>query len=179
MAMEQKRPHIIVLGVGNLLLSDEGLGIRAVEALQQRYRFPDHVSIIDGGVLGIHLLGTITKADHLIVVDAIKNGGPPGTLYKLTGNDIPRRIFAKNSLHEIDLLEALTLCQALDKVPQTVILGLEPQDIISVSLELTPAVKKKMDSLLEMVLEELKALGVNPIEKNSEEQLNYVSCNPC
>ncbi|RLB86238.1 MAG: hydrogenase expression/formation protein [Deltaproteobacteria bacterium] len=174
-----RSPQIIVLGVGNLLLRDEGLGIRVLELLGQRYRFPDNVSLEDGGVLGIHLLGTITRADYLIVIDAIKNGQPPGTLYRLKGEDIPQRILAKNSLHEIDLLEALTLCHAFDKVPDTVILGIEPHDIETISLDLTPVVKDKLEELLDMVLEELKNLGIEPIEKIEKEHFKYVSCDPC
>ena len=108
---------IMVLGVGCILCSDEGFGIRVIERMQELYEFPDNVSIVDGGVLGISLLGVISEADQLIVVDVIRNKGEVGSLYRLEGGQIPERIRAKNSLHQIDFLEALTLCQALDKVP--------------------------------------------------------------
>jgi hydrogenase maturation protease len=154
--------QIMVLGVGNLIFTDEGVGIHVIRKLDERYGFPENVSIQDGGVLGINLLGVISAADHLIVVDAVKNGGKPGDLHRLEGKEIPKRILAKNSLHQVDLLEALTLCQALDKVPETVIIGVEPKDIESVGLKLTPPVQEKMDSLLEMVLKELDRLGIVP-----------------
>jgi len=160
--------HIMVLGVGNLLFTDEGVGIHAVKTLLERYEFSQNVSIEDGGVLGINLLGIISEADDLIVVDAIRNGGAPGTLYRLEGDDIPKRILAKNSLHQVDLLEALTLCQALDKVPETVIVGVEPEDIETLSLELTPPVQEKMDDLIAMVLKELDRLGAGYHEKRDE-----------
>jgi len=153
-------PHIMVLGVGNLLFTDEGLGIHVIERLQEEYEFPEHVSVEDGGVLGIHLLGVISDADHLIVVDAIRNGGEPGTLYRLAGDDIPKRVRAKNSLHQVDLLEALTLCQALDKVPETVIVGVEPEDIESLGIQPTPRIQGKIRELMDMVLMELDHLGV-------------------
>ena len=155
--------HIMVLGVGNLLMTDEGVGIQVVKRLEDNYRFPENVSVRDGGVLGVNLLGVISEADHLIVVDAVRNGGEPGDLHRLEGEKIPRRILAKNSLHQVDLLEALTLCQALDKVPETVILGVEPKDIESVGLELTDPVLERMDDLIDMVLTELDALGVVPV----------------
>ncbi|MCD4715948.1 MAG: HyaD/HybD family hydrogenase maturation endopeptidase [Desulfobacterales bacterium] len=154
--------HIMVLGVGNLLFTDEGVGIHVIRKLDERYSFPENVSIQDGGVLGINLLGVISDADHLIVVDAVKNKGKPGDLHRLEGEEIPKRIIAKNSLHEVDLLEALTLCQALDKVPETVIVGVEPEDIESVGLEPTPPVQEKMDDLIDMVLKELNRLGIVP-----------------
>ncbi len=160
--------HIMVLGVGNLLFTDEGVGIHAVKTLLERYEFSQNVSIEDGGVLGINLLGIISEADDLIVVDAIRNGGAPGTLYRLEGDDIPKRILAKNSLHQVDLLEALTLCQALDKVPETVIVGVEPEDIETLSLELTPPVQDKMGDLIAMVLKELDRLGAGYHEKRDE-----------
>ena len=160
--------HIMVLGVGNLLFTDEGVGIHTVQTLLEQYEFSENVSIEDGGVLGINLLGIISEADDLIVVDAIRNGGAPGTLYRLEGDDIPKRILAKNSLHQVDLLEALTLCQALDKVPETVIVGVEPEDIETLSLELTPPVQEKMDDLIAMVLRELDRLGAGYHEKRDE-----------
>ena len=85
----------MVLGVGNLLFTDEGVGIHAIETLLERYEFPQNVSIEDGGVLCMNLLGIISEADQLIVVDAIKNGGAPGALHRLAGDEIPKRILAK------------------------------------------------------------------------------------
>ncbi len=154
-----KSPHIMILGVGNILFTDEGVGVRVVEALEDRYQFPRNVTIEDGGVLGINLLGVISEADHLIVVDAVRNGGEPGSLYRLEGEEIPRRILAKNSLHQVDLLEALTLCQALDRTPETVILGVEPADIETLATELTPTVRDKVDDMMNMVLAEIERLG--------------------
>ncbi len=158
----------MILGVGNLLFTDEGVGIHAVETLLEQYEFSQNVSIEDGGVLGINLLGIISEADDLIVVDAIRNGGAPGTLHRLEGDDIPKRILAKNSLHQVDLLEALTLCQALDKVPETVIVGVEPEDIETLGLEMTPPVQEKMGALIAMVLRELDRLGAGYHEKRDK-----------
>jgi hydrogenase maturation protease len=152
--------HVMILGVGNILLSDEGFGIRVVEALDARYDFPDNVSVIDGGVLGINLMGIISEADQLIVVDVIRNKGNPGDLYRIDGKDIPERIRAKNSLHQIDFLESLTLCQALDKVPETVIVGVEPRDIETLCVDLTPTTADRIDDMIQMVLSEMDRLGV-------------------
>jgi hydrogenase maturation protease len=152
-------PAIMILGIGNILFSDEGFGIRVIEKIQEIYQFEDNVDVIDGGVLGINLLGIICKPDHLIVVDAIRNQGKPGDLYRLEGDSIPERIRAKNSLHQVDFLEALTLCQALDKVPETVILGVEPEDIETMSTELTPTTQSKVNPIIDKVLNEIKRVG--------------------
>lgn len=164
--------HILVLGVGNILLTDEGVGIRVIERLQERYEFPDNVSVVDGGVLGLSLLGIISEADHLIVVDAVKNGREPGSLCRLEGDEVPKRILAKNSLHQVDFLETLTSCQALDRAPETVILGVEPRDIETMSIELTPTVQEKVDLLVRMVLKELDRLGVHYRSKGEIEHVS-------
>ncbi len=82
-------PEIMILGVGCILFSDEGFGVRVIETIQERYEFPDNVLVVDGGVLGINLLGVISKPDHLIVVDAIRNKGKPGDMYRLARRGDP------------------------------------------------------------------------------------------
>jgi len=97
--------------------------------------------------ISANLLGVISKPQHLIVVDAIRDKGKPGDLYRLAGAAIPERIRAKNSLHQVEFLEALTLCQALDHVPETVIHGVEPEDIDTLSTELTATTQAKSTPL--------------------------------
>ena len=117
-------------------------------------------------MLGTNLLGVISMADHLIVVDAIRNKGNPGDLYRLYGDQIPQRIRAKNSIHQVDFLEALTLCKALDKVPDTVIVGVEPADIDTCSIEMSPVIRDRVDPVIQMVLKELDRLGVAYSRRN-------------
>jgi hydrogenase maturation protease len=160
-----KSKRITVLGVGNILFRDEGVGVRVVERLHERYEFPENVNLVDGGVLGLGLLGVISETDHLIVVDAVRNHGEPGTLYRLEGEEVPKRLYAKNSLHQVDLLETLAVVPALDHEPDTVILGVEPEDIETMSLELSPPVRDAVGSLMEGVLRELARLGAAAREK--------------
>jgi hydrogenase maturation protease len=163
---------VMILGVGCILYGDEGFGVRVVEKMEKEYEFPDNVLLVDGGVLGINLLGVISKPNHLIVVDAIRNRGRAGDLYRLAGNAIPERIRAKNSLHQVDFLEALTLCQALDHVPETVIIGIEPEDIETMSLDLTPTTRSKMDDVIQMVLIELDRLGISYSKKGTSKHVS-------
>ncbi|MFP3980329.1 MAG: HyaD/HybD family hydrogenase maturation endopeptidase [Desulfobacterales bacterium] len=156
--MEQSQ--ITILGVGSILMTDEGFGVRVIQALDRRFDFPENVSVVDGGVLGLNLLSVMAEADHLIVIDAIRNQGSPGDLFRLTGDAVPERIRAKNSLHQVDFLETFTLCQVMEKVPETVILGVEPKDIDSLSVDLTDVVCRQIDPVIDMVLAELDYLGV-------------------
>ena len=172
--MEAKR--ITILGVGNILFRDEGVGVRVVERLYEEYDFPENVNLVDGGVLGLGLLGVISETDHLIVVDAIRNQGEPGTLYRLEGEEVPRRLYAKNSLHQVDLLETLAVIPALDHEPETVILGVEPEDIETMSIELSPRVQDAVGPLVEGVLRELARLEAAVREKGAK---GDVPCHTC
>jgi len=166
--------NIVILGIGNILFCDEGFGVCVIEKLTERYDFPENVSVVDGGVLGMNLLGVMSEADHLIVIDAVKNKGTPGSLHRLERKDLPERIRAKSSLHEVDFLEALTMCQVIDKVPETVILGVEPEDIETLSIDLTQTTQSQIDPMIDMILAELDRLGV-PYKKGAKDN---VSGNP-
>lgn len=161
MSAPHGKQQITILGVGNILLSDEGVGVRVVERLSEQYLFPEHVQVVDGGVLGIRLMGVIGSTDVLIVVDAVCNRQAPGTLYRLADDQVPRRVLAKQSMHQMDLPEVLALCNAIDQSPQVVVVGIEPEDITSMAIELTPIVADKVDAMVAMVLKELDRLKVS------------------
>ncbi len=160
--------QITILGVGNILLKDEGVGVRVVERLADQYAFPEHVRVLDGGVLGVRLMGIIGATDELIVVDAVRNRKPPGTLYRLADEQVPRRVLAKQSMHQMDLPEVLAMCAAIDKYPKVVVVGVEPEDMTTMDMELTPTVAAQVDNLVVMVLKELDRLDVHYRTRSSE-----------
>jgi hydrogenase maturation protease len=170
--MAADNPQILLLGVGCTLYTDEGFGVRVIEKINKWYDFPANVTAVDGGVLGVNLLGVISQADHLIVVDAIRNNGRPGDLYRIDHDQIPSRIRAKNSLHQVDFLEALTLCQAIDQVPQTVIVGIEPADMETLRIGLSEIAEARVDDVIEMVLRELDRLNASYCKRDCP----HVSC---
>ena len=172
--MDKELKSIMVIGVGNVLFKDEGFGIHVVKRMEQMFEFPENVELVDGGVMGVHLLGIISRPDHLIVVDVIRNGGQPGDMYRIEQKDIPERIRAKNSVHQVDFLEALTLCLAMDHQPETVILGVEPEDIETLNMELTATTENKVGPIMDLVLAELENLGVTCKKGTCEN----VSCDP-
>ncbi|MFN3533847.1 MAG: HyaD/HybD family hydrogenase maturation endopeptidase [Desulfatiglandales bacterium] len=159
--------RITILGIGNLLLKDEGLGIHALKTLEERYDFPPQVRLVDGGVLGLGLLSVLSESEFLIVLDAVKNGERPGTVYRIDEKEIPTRIRAKNSLHQIDFLETLAASELIGKRPKCTILGIEPKDIESVDIELSPEVADAMEELIGLVILELHNRGIVPMEKPS------------
>jgi hydrogenase maturation protease len=150
---------ILVLGIGNLLLRDEGVGIHVVNELNSRYRFSENVTLVDGGTLGSRLIGVMSDCNELIVVDAVKNGGAPGSLYRLAGKDLALNNPVKNSLHEASFLETLLQCRILGYEFETVIIGVEPEDLSPWSDELTPVIKSRVPDLIEAVLKEIDRAG--------------------
>lgn len=159
--------RILVLGVGNTLLKDEGVGVRVIEQLQAMYSFSPNVRLMDGGTLGIRLLDDITAADHLIVVDAVRNEQPPGTLYRLPAEELKLCVSFKNSLHQTGLLETLAYAEILEQRPTTVVVGIEPEDITPWGTELTPTVMARVKDLVGKVIEEIQLAG-GQAEKPSE-----------
>ncbi len=161
----QSKETIVVLGVGNILQRDEGAGVRVIQELDETYDFPEHVEVIDGGVLGLSLIGVIERADILIVVDAVKLGGQPGDLFRVPWEEITDRTRYKDSLHQVDFVETMSVLPLIAEVPRTVIIGVEPEDITTWSLELSPSVSARVPDLCRMVLDELSALGAIPTRK--------------
>ena len=151
---------ILVMGVGNILLRDEGIGVRVLERLEQDYDFSDDVALMDGGCRGIILTDHISRCRHLIVIDAVLGDGPPGTVYHLEGDDLRRSMAFKNSMHDLDLLETLTCCELIGHRPPAVVVGIEPKDFqSSPSLEISQELLDKMDDMVAMALDEVKAAG--------------------
>ncbi len=152
---------IVVLGVGNTLLKDEGVGVRVVEELKKKFTFPSNVRLVDGGTQGLWLLPTLQEADRLVVIDAVLGKCEPGSIYRLEKDDLPKGLRLKQSAHDSDLIEALNLCALLDQAPQTVVvIGIEPEDISAYGLQLTPTIESRVPALVDQVLVELGKLGV-------------------
>jgi hydrogenase maturation protease len=158
--MTNEYAPLTVLGIGNILLSDEGFGVRVVEELLRRYRFPAAVQVLDGGTLGMDLLRFLTGTRRLIVVDAIAGDGPPGTFYRLAGDEVQAYFREKVSLHELGIKDVLAVLAATGRpVEEVVILGVQPESL-DVGLELTPVVAAAVDEAAAAVVAELAAWRV-------------------
>ena len=149
----------VVLGIGNTILSDEAAGVRAVEALEQAYRMPDNVLVIDGGTSGMEMIEDLSNLDFLIVIDVVKTGAAPGTVVKIEGDEIPVFFRHKLSPHQIALPDVLASLELLDTMPKEIIvLGVEPITL-ELGMDMTPTVAAKVPALAEMAAAELLARG--------------------
>jgi hydrogenase maturation protease len=151
--------RVVVLGIGNVLMSDEGIGVHAVEALQQRFVLPDNVEVVDGGTTGMELFPDLQGAQHLIVVDAVRVGEPPGTVVRLEGDEVPAFFKTKISPHQVGLSDVLAALRFSGGAPDHVVLiGVQPVSL-ELSMELSPQVAALIDQVLGMVTHELAAIG--------------------
>ncbi len=148
-----KRKPILILGVGNTIQMDDGIGVHVIEEMKKNL-LPENIDLFDGGTLGYDLLGIIEGREKIIVVDAVKGQQSPGTLYKFTPDDVPRDN-NYDSLHQLGIIEAIRLAGLQDKAPeQTVIIGVEPE-VIDWGLSLTDTVKGKIPRIIDMVMDEI------------------------
>lgn len=141
----------LILGVGNILLRDEGAGVRAVEVLREM-DLPEGVEALDGGTLGVDLVDLIAGRERLVVIDVVRAGGPPGTVYRLCPDDLSRPDVPHISLHQTGLLEALLMAGQLGCAPREVtIFGVEPR-VIDYGLDLSDEVAAVLPRVIGLVL---------------------------
>lgn len=151
---------ILVLGIGNLLLSDEAVGVRIVEALEQRYRLPAQVEVLDGGTSGMELMEVMANRDHLIVADAVLTGGAPGSIAVLHDEEIPALFTRKISPHQLGLADVLMALRLTEEFPRRLTLvGVVPESLAP-GIGLTAVVSQAIEPALEQVLVALQDSGV-------------------
>jgi hydrogenase maturation protease len=159
-------PTILVLGVGNLLLRDEGFGVHAVRALARDCQFSPNVRVVDGGTAGLSLLQAILEASHIIVADVARMGSEPGTIARLNGDDLSSGFKTKQSAHDWGLGEILLQAKMLGHAPSVTVLAIEPEDMSSFDLDLTPRLSAALPTFVARLADQVAAAGgqVRPSE---------------
>ncbi|MFN3395742.1 MAG: HyaD/HybD family hydrogenase maturation endopeptidase [Thermodesulfovibrionales bacterium] len=151
---------VAIVGVGNILLQDEGVGVHAIEKLRERFDFPEDVAIIDGGTMGLDLLPFIENTDKLLLVDAIDLKKKPGAIGIIEDKDIPAVIKTKISPHQIGLNDLLSVMRLLEKEPESItVIGIQPGSI-QTGTELSAQVRQNLDDLISVIIDKLRQWGV-------------------
>ncbi len=151
---------ILVLGLGNLLMSDDSIGVRAVQRLQNDYRVPEGVTLLDGGTLGLDLLPYIELADNLLIIDALEMQSAPGSLFRLEGDAVPRAFASKLSVHQMGLQDLLAVAELQGYAPQKLVVHGIQAGSIEMKLELSTEVAEAMESLNRAIINELIDWGI-------------------
>lgn len=155
MLKEIVQAKIVILGIGNLLLGDEGIGIHFVRMLNEESLDYANLEIIDGGICP-EFASFVEDAHKLIIVDAVKGGKKPGTIYHFGIDDVMMDLPVKLSLHQMGVIDSLKMLRLVGKEPKdTIIIGIEPKNI-NCGLELSPEVKKGLAELRKIVVQEIK-----------------------
>jgi hydrogenase maturation protease len=155
------QPAVLVLGIGNLLWADEGFGVRCVEALHERYAFPDHVALVDGGTQGMYLLDLVCSSPRVLVFDAIDFKLAPGTLKVFRDAEVPVWSDTMMSLHQATFQELLSLARLRNRFPEKITLvGVQPEVLDDLGGSLSPRVKVRVDEAVALAVAELAAWGV-------------------
>jgi hydrogenase maturation protease len=150
----------VILGIGNTILSDEGVGVHAALALRERYELPQGVEVIDGGTAGMELLDPLTGVDLLLVLDAVKTGQPPGSIVVLAGREVPVFFRSKLSPHQVSICDVLASLEFAGSPPgDLVLIGVEPKSL-ELGLELTPEIAAQVPEMVGRAALELAARGV-------------------
>lgn len=156
----QSDAHILILGLGNTILSDEGVGVKAMDRLLADYDWPGNVSFLDGGVMGLDLLPYLESADAVLILDAVEVGKPPGTLARLEDGEIPAVVALKMSMHQVGLQEALAMASFRATLPERMVLwGMVPASL-ALGTELSPTVARQLDALVKAAVDELVTWGI-------------------
>lgn len=149
----------LLIGLGNPLMGDDGVGLAALECLRSDWELPPEVELVDGGTWGMNLLPLLEDADRVVLLDAIQAGTAPGTLVELEGDSVPRTLSHKLSPHQIDLREVLAVAMLRGTVPRTLVaLGIEPADV-EMGTSLSGPVGKAVPLLVSHVVARLESLG--------------------
>jgi hydrogenase maturation protease len=157
--MSTNNTRVVVIGLGNPLMGDDGLGLAALDELRSGYALPPEVELVDGGTWGMNLLPVIEDAAELILIDAIDVGATPGTFVRLEHARLPRYLATKISPHQVDLRDVLALAELRGTLPvDTVALGLQPGSI-ELRNSLSDVVRTRVDVLARAVVEELARRG--------------------
>lgn len=157
--MSISKRRVVVIGLGNPLMGDDGLGLAVLEELRTGYALPPDVELVDGGTWGMNLLPVIEDADELILIDAIDVGETPGTFVRLEHHRLPRYLATKISPHQVDLRDVLALAELRGTLPaDTVALGLQPQSV-EFRNSLSDVLRCRIPTLAAAVAQELARRG--------------------
>lgn len=154
-----ERVPLLVLGLGNVLLEDDGVGSAAVARLRERYDWPETVQVLDGGTLGLSLLPWVEQADTLILVDAVRTDDAPGSIVRLDGDEVGPAVATRLSPHQVGVADLLEGARWRGRYPARVVLiGLVPASM-ELAVGLSQAVGPALEALVERVAREAAALG--------------------
>ena len=167
--------RIAIVGAGNVMFKDEGVGVYASKYLEKNYSFDGDITIVDGGVLGFQLMVYYQEYDRVIILDTITmQNDTAGAIYNLPAEKLLGLGSYKQTAHEVEIVEMLEICSLLENFATTSIVGIVPKDIQTVKTDLTPTLKKEFKKFINVALSELDKMGETYTKKDKEWTLEQI-----
>ncbi|ADN09356.1 HyaD/HybD family hydrogenase maturation endopeptidase [Sulfurimonas autotrophica] len=157
----------IVIGIGNLLFCDDGIGVIAINYLRKNYEFKQKLELLDGGTLGFNLAEYFLNYDNVFIVDTISIDDKAGEIYKIPSDELLNSSRYKNTAHEVEVVEMLEICELHGKRANITLFGIIPQDINSIGIGLSEVLHRKFDLLIQTLLKEVEILGIEVVKKDN------------
>ena len=157
-----KTRQVTILGLGNILLQDEGFGVHFIRWIGHRWKFPGTVELVEGGVMAYALLGAVCGCEHLVVIDVLKTDDVPGSVYRFTLAEIEPKLPPPTSAHEVQFLDVLCKAEMLDEAPEVIFLCVVPENIRDMDMEMSPLMREKFPLVEELLIKELARHGIRP-----------------
>jgi len=169
---------ILVLGIGNILFGDEGIGVHLANYIDEKYEFKNHqVDVIDGGTLAQRLIPIITEYDKVFIFDCVDvDNGKIGDVYFFDFTDVPECVTWQGSAHEVEMLQTLQMIEMMGDLPETKIIGVVPFVIgEDTTFSITPEVKEAAKLMERILIKELQKLGVECKIKKEDISLEEIA----
>ena len=154
----------IVIGVGNTLFKDDGIGVYMACYVKSNYTFSSEIVILDGGTLGLNLIEYLQAYDEVIILDTLSIDEEPGKLYRIPAEEFYGLGAHRNTAHEVEVIQMLEAGALYDLKANVTILGVVPEDISSVAIGISPTLEKQFANYLQLVLDEISALGIKAVQ---------------
>ncbi len=157
----------IVIGIGNLLFNDDGIGIIATHFLRKNFEFKPELEILDGGTLGFNLAEYFLEYDNVFILDTISTADEVGAIYKIPSEELLGGESYKKTAHEVEVVQMLEVCEFYEKKAKVTIFGIIPKDITSVNIGLSDILKSKFDLFINTILQEIEILDVKVMKTDN------------
>jgi hydrogenase maturation protease len=164
----------VLIGVGNILFMDEGIGVYAAKLLACNYTFTPEIEIIDGGTLGFKLMDYLSDYEKVIILDTVSIEADPGSVYDLPSDALMNLGEYRQTVHEIEVVGMIEMCQLLGKMAEVNIIGIIPQDIVNVEINLSNSIKSALPFLIQTTLNNLKKSGIYATAKKQQKSIEEI-----
>lgn len=159
------KKRVLILGVGNVLLGDEGFGVHAMRYLAERYHWPDSVRLIDGATLGLMLMGELMDCDVAVILDIATAGNPPGTFYEGDADALGKSLTLPQSMHQTGIKDVLISCELAGYAPEALLFCMEPYNYQIIRAGLTEEASARLPEFCRMVVERLREKGIEAMPR--------------